>query len=215
MTDPIIYHGTPMTPRAALNDVLAGRAACVSFYRPDDVEAVEAVSPQILFRQRAVQQLAGRASSRTGMERGGSRPDALLRVARTASLRAWAGGGHSRRPGRAEPAQRRSDCRLALRSEGCTALAYEPAGREAGPALREVGPGLRGLGRRIRPIDRGHPSGGAGGGLRRLPSEDGRGRCADGQRLASAAHDARDPRCSRVPLLQRGQQQPGTEWVAL
>ena len=32
---PTIYHGTPMTPRAALLDVLAGRAACVSFWRPD------------------------------------------------------------------------------------------------------------------------------------------------------------------------------------
>ena len=44
----IIYHGTPMTPRAALLDVCDGRAMCVSFYRPDDVEAVEAISPAIM-----------------------------------------------------------------------------------------------------------------------------------------------------------------------
>lgn len=44
-----IYHGTPMTPRAALLDVLVGRAACVSFYRPDDVGAVESISPAIMF----------------------------------------------------------------------------------------------------------------------------------------------------------------------
>lgn len=54
MIDPretIIHHGTPMTPRAALLAVLPGRAACVSFARPDDVEAVEAVCPRIMFRQ--------------------------------------------------------------------------------------------------------------------------------------------------------------------
>lgn len=37
-----IYHGTPLTPRAALLSVCAGRAMCVSFYRPDDVKEVEA-----------------------------------------------------------------------------------------------------------------------------------------------------------------------------
>jgi hypothetical protein len=46
----VIYHGTPMTPRAALLDVCKGRAMCVSFYRHDDVEAVEAISPAIMFR---------------------------------------------------------------------------------------------------------------------------------------------------------------------
>jgi hypothetical protein len=46
---PTIYHGTPMTPRAALEAVLRGRGACVSFYRPDDVVAVEAVCPFIMY----------------------------------------------------------------------------------------------------------------------------------------------------------------------
>lgn len=32
-----IYHGTPMTPRAALRAVGAGRGLCVSFFRPDDI----------------------------------------------------------------------------------------------------------------------------------------------------------------------------------
>jgi hypothetical protein len=44
---PTIYHGTPFTPRAALLDILPGRAAFVSFYRPDDVDAVEQVCAQI------------------------------------------------------------------------------------------------------------------------------------------------------------------------
>lgn len=46
---PTIYHGTPMTPRAALLGVMPGRAACVSFYRPDDVDAVESVCPRIMY----------------------------------------------------------------------------------------------------------------------------------------------------------------------
>lgn len=46
---PVIHHGTPLTPRAALLDVCKGRAMCVSFYRPDDVEAVEEISPAIMY----------------------------------------------------------------------------------------------------------------------------------------------------------------------
>jgi len=45
---PLIYHGTPLTPRAALNAVLPGRGACVSFWRPDDIEAVQQVAPFIM-----------------------------------------------------------------------------------------------------------------------------------------------------------------------
>ena len=48
MSGPVIHHGTPMTPRAALLDVCAGRAMCVSFFRPDDVEIVERISPTIM-----------------------------------------------------------------------------------------------------------------------------------------------------------------------
>lgn len=42
-----VYHGTPLTPRAALVAVGAGRAMCVSFYRPDDAEVVEAISQHL------------------------------------------------------------------------------------------------------------------------------------------------------------------------
>ena len=44
-----VYHGTPMTPRAALNSIMPGRAACVSCYRPDDLEALLAICPQVMF----------------------------------------------------------------------------------------------------------------------------------------------------------------------
>lgn len=49
MAGPVIYHGTPMTPRAALLDVMDGRAGCVSFYRPDDVDAIEHVCSKIMY----------------------------------------------------------------------------------------------------------------------------------------------------------------------
>lgn len=44
----LVYHGTPMTPKAALHAVMPGRAACVSFYRPDSIADVEAVAPFIM-----------------------------------------------------------------------------------------------------------------------------------------------------------------------
>lgn len=45
---PVIYHGTPLTPRDALMSVCPGRAMCVSFYTPADITAVEQVSPHIM-----------------------------------------------------------------------------------------------------------------------------------------------------------------------
>lgn len=44
----LVYHGTPLTPRAALMAV-SGRAFCVSYFRPDNVQDVEAISPFIMF----------------------------------------------------------------------------------------------------------------------------------------------------------------------
>lgn len=45
----LVYHGTPLTPKAALHAVLPGRASCVSFYRPDSVADVEAVAAFIMY----------------------------------------------------------------------------------------------------------------------------------------------------------------------
>jgi hypothetical protein len=42
-----IYHGTPMTPRAAL-EAMAGRSFCVSYYRPDDDVTVARISDDIM-----------------------------------------------------------------------------------------------------------------------------------------------------------------------
>lgn len=44
----LVYHGTPLTPAPAL-EAVAGRAFCVSFYRPDSVDAVERMSPAIMY----------------------------------------------------------------------------------------------------------------------------------------------------------------------
>lgn len=43
-----VYHGTPLTPRAALL-ALAGRGFCVSYYRTDSLNDVEAISPAIMY----------------------------------------------------------------------------------------------------------------------------------------------------------------------
>lgn len=43
-----IYHGTPLTPDAALIQ-LAGRAFCVSFFRPDNAARCEEISPAIMY----------------------------------------------------------------------------------------------------------------------------------------------------------------------
>lgn len=43
-----VYHGTPLTPRAALLAV-AGRGFCVSYFRPDSVADVERIAPWIMY----------------------------------------------------------------------------------------------------------------------------------------------------------------------
>jgi hypothetical protein len=45
----LVYHGTPLTPRAALQAVLPGRAVCVSFYRPDSARDAEMVAPYLMY----------------------------------------------------------------------------------------------------------------------------------------------------------------------
>jgi hypothetical protein len=42
-----IYHGTPMTPRAAL-EAMADRSFCVSYYRPDDMATVDRIADGLM-----------------------------------------------------------------------------------------------------------------------------------------------------------------------
>lgn len=203
-----IYHGTPMTPRAALNAVLPGRGGCISFYRPDDLEAVLAVCPQVMFRPRGVQLLDGGNARREGMGRG--RPSSLvvslLRLAGTDPVHAGTMGDHARQSSGAIPAQRRVAQRLALRGSGRACLAYGRADRAAGKTVRPALTGLHRLDRR--------PEAGTSG-MRRLPSQDGRGCSVDGQPVAPAAYAARNSRRMGLPLYQRGQHVSGAERTPL
>ncbi len=200
---PTIYHGTPLTPRSALLDVCTGRAMCVSFYRPDDVEAVEAISPAIMFRQRRIFHVESSAAARRGMGRemglGG-----LLRMVGTATIPAGAVGSHSGHAGSTFPAQRRDAAAVAVWAEGFAALAHGRANRTAVTALREIRPRVLGLdGRR------------QASGSPRIPRPYGAGQPCIGQSVACTAHDARDSSGLRLPLRQRGRDNTGTERVAL
>lgn len=119
----VIYHGTPLTPRAALLNVCAGRAMCVSFFRPDDVEAVEGISPDIMFRQWGVLNVEGCTETRGRLGRevglGG-----LLPMARNAGFSSGKMGGNSRYAGSAKPAQRCAIEPVAFRAKGSATLAY-------------------------------------------------------------------------------------------
>lgn len=43
-----IFHGTPLTPRGAL-EAMAGRSFCVSYFRPDCVDQVERIASAIMY----------------------------------------------------------------------------------------------------------------------------------------------------------------------
>lgn len=199
----VIYHGTPMTPRAALLDVCRGRAMCVSFFRPDDVEAVEAISPTIMFRQRGFLVLEGGASSRRGM----AREVGMAKLLRVAGAKAVSSGALGCNPGyarSAKPAQRRAAARMAVWTTGGTPLAHGRTNRAAASAVREIRPSLLGLDGRGK-VNR----------LPRLSRENARGRSGFGQQVAGHSHDARNSRCVRLPLSQRGQHIAGAERMAI
>lgn len=202
----LIYHGTPLTPRAALLAVLTGRAACVSFFRPDDVEAVEAVCPYVMFRQRRFQFLDAGHEARTRM---GSGPglDRLLQVARAPVVPCRSGGCHPRCAGRAVSAQRRDAQRLAVRTlarNAAVAHGWPPG--TTWPALRALRPGSARLDRRSEE---------GAGRLRCLPAAYGRGCKFLWKQVASAAHDARRLGCATISLRYRRQHQPRAERAPL
>jgi hypothetical protein len=196
-----IYHGTPMTPRDALVSVCNGRAMCVSFYRPDDVEVAEAISPAVMFRQRRVFVLAASSARRERVGRA-SRLDTLLRVVGAAPVSSGQVGDHSRQPWCAVPAQRCALGRVAVRTEGRSPLAHGRADRTAAAPVRPIRPGVSGVDRqdgRLTGLSRAH----------------GRSEPGLGQPLAYPSHDARYCGCVRLPVRQRGQHLSRTERVAL
>ena len=199
----MIYHGTPLTPRDALLAVCKGRAMCVSFWRPDDVEAVEAIAPFHHVRQRRVFGVARGDEARRGMAhpRG---LDTLLRLAGTAPVRAGALGSNTGCTWGTVTAQRQPVADLAVWGPGRTALAHGRADRTAAAVVRAIPA-------RLPWVDRGgqaprHAS---------LSRAHGGSRPRLGQPLAGLAHDARDRGGSDVSLRQCGRNHTRTEWVAL
>ena len=188
-----------MTPRAALQQ-MAGRAFCVSFYRPDDVEVVQQISPAIMFRQWRVLILASRIKSWSGMGRG-SGLGAVLQMARAApSSRAL--GSYTRQPRRTFADQRRIAERMAVWSVGRTALAHGQSDRSTVAAVRQIRAGLLGLDGARQRFHRW---------VRGLVSPDGRSCKCLGQSMACHSHDARRDGCARISLHQCGQHQPSAE----
>ena len=200
---PVIYHGTPLTPRAALLEVCKGRAMCVSFFRPDDVEAVEAISPDIMFRQRRILYVEGCAKARRGMG-GELGMVGLFRLDRTPLISPRKVGGCSRYAGCAKPAQRCLVARLALRSKGCAPVAHGWANRAASGPMRQMGSRLSwmdGKGQALGQARVSRPNAGSGSGFRKL--------------MARFAHDARDQGCFRLSVRQRGRNNTSTERMAV
>lgn len=198
-----IYHGTPITPRAALESVGAGRALCISFFTPTDTEVAEAISPAIMFRQWGVLALeegtAGR--SRVGRKMGLAR---ILRLAGCAFIPSRSVGGYTGYAGRALPAQRCAYQRLAVWAKRFAAVAYGRADRAVAEAVRQVRQGLsrldgQGQGYRLPRISRTDAGSGSGA----------------WEQVAGNSHDARRSGSVRLSIWQRRQHQSCTKRVAL
>jgi len=199
MTEPVIYHGTPMTPRAALQQ-MAGRAFCVSFYRPDDVEVVEAISPAVMFRQWRVFVLAISSAKRTGLGRG-SKLATILQMARTAIANRPL-GSDSRQPWSTITNQRWTAKRLAFWSMGSATLAHGQSNRSFVKALRQIRSRLLGLDRSGQ---------GFNSWLRGMVSTHGRSCQHLGKPMAQHSYDARRNGCARVSISKCGQHQLSAE----
>lgn len=200
-----IYHCTPMTPRAALNAIGPGRNFCVSFWRPDDAEAVERIASTVMFRQWRIFRVATGDEARAGMVRAG-RLVAILPLAGTALARQPL-GDHSRCTWRTVPAQRRAAERLAIPTRAIRAgVAHGWPGIAAAAAVRPLPARLHGLDR---------DGGRQGGRLHGMVRADVRD-CAENRRpMAADTPFARRAGRARVSLCQRGRKQRRAERVAI
>lgn len=200
-----IYHCTPLTPRDCLETIGQDRNLCVSFWRPDDVEAVERIARTVMFRQRRVLGMAGGDEAR-GRVVSARRLVALLPLAGTETARRPL-GDHSRCAWRAVPAQRRAAGRLAISARKISpGLAHGRACLPVAAALRSMAQGLHRMDRHGR---------GQGGWLSGLVRADARHRAAADRALAAASSSARRSGRARVSLCERGCEQRRAEWMAL
>lgn len=194
MNNALVYHGTPLTPRAALEAVMPSRAGCVSFYKPQDLEALLAICPQLMFRSRRVQLLDDGNARRAGVGSGepGCVVGRLLCLVGVNHLGSRPLGNRAGQSRRAVAGQRWTVERLAVRPvEGRAGLAHGRTGRTAGSPVRAVRPCLSRLD--WAPQARAC-------GLRRLSAEDGSGGGVNGQHLAFATHVARHSGKGLVPV---------------
>lgn len=204
-----VYHGTPLTPRAALLDLAPGRAFCVSFYAPRDVEAVEALSPAVMFRPWRLLILDGGKACWPRMGRGRSAGvvAGILSMAGTPPVSARSLGNRTGQSGGAVTDQRRTSKRQSLRSiEDVACLPHGRPDRALGAALRSVRSCLSRMDRR---------SEARAGRMRRLSPEDGPNRSVPRQHMASASHATRHRSRPRLSVHIGGQHFPRTEWMAL
>ena len=201
--DGLVYHGTPMTPRAALNAVMPGRAACVSFWRPDDVEAVEAICPYVMFRQRRVFGMESGDEARGALvhSRG---LDTLFRLAGTQVVHAGPMGSDTGCTGRAFPAQRQPVAAMAVRGSRRAIVAHGRADRATVAAVRQIPPCLSRMDRQGQVARQS-----------RVSRTDGRGCACFGQSLANAAHDARACGVADVSVCERGRNNSSAERMAI
>ena len=187
---------------------MPGRGGCVSFYRPDDLEALLAICPQMMFRPRRFQFLDGSYARREGMGRSRTRRmvASLLRVAGADHLATGPVGDHARQPRSPFPVQRWPAQRLAFWTSWLAGLAYGWINRPAGAAMRAIPS-------RLPRVDW-RPEEGAGG-MRSLSCEDGRSFRSDGQSLAPAPYASRHGGRLRLPIFERRQHKPRAEWASL
>lgn len=192
-----------MTPRAALQQ-MAGRAFCVSFYRPDDVEVVEAISPAVMFRQWRIFVLAISSSKWSRLGRGSGLATVLQMAGTSIANRAL--GSNTRQPWRTFTDKRWIAKRLALWSMGRTALAHGQSNRSLATALRQIRArllGMDGAGQRFHSW------------LRSMVSTHGRSCKHVGQSMAQHSHDAWRNGCQGISFHQCGQHQPSAERTSI
>lgn len=203
MIEPTIYHGTPLTPRPALEALAGGRAMCVSFWTPSDVEAVEALSPDIMFRQRRVLGVAGGVEARGAVVHS-PRLEAILQLVGNTAVHARPVGSDPRCTRRAIPAQRFTSAGMAVWPiEGRAFVAHGRPDRTLDAIMRAVRQGLH-------RVDGTRPSW-----MRSLVPPHGRSGCDDGESLARPSYDARGFGCAGIPICQRRRYQRRAERVAL
>lgn len=193
-----------MTPRPALLDVCAGRAICISFFRPDDVEAAEAISPAIMFRQWSLFILESSATQWAGMGRNSARLVSIFRMARRTPVSSWKVGGHTRHSWSAKSAQRCITERLAFWAERCATLAYGWAYRASSALMRPIRQSLPWLDRSWKAF-----------GQSRLSQTNGGSCTCSWESMARTAYDARNSSSFRLSFYQRGQYIISPEWMAV